>query len=104
MHLKRFSFTRHWREKLDIVIDFPTTGLDMSPFLKGAPPEGKAPVYDLYGVSNHFGGMGGGHYTAYTRSAIDGKWYNCDDSSVTEVSPSRIKSRAAYLLFYQLRE
>ena len=25
----------------------------------------KAPVYDLYAVSNHFGGVGGGHYTAY---------------------------------------
>lgn len=22
------------------------------------------PIYDLYAVSNHIGGMGGGHYTA----------------------------------------
>jgi Ubiquitin carboxyl-terminal hydrolase len=26
-----------------------------------------APVYDLYAVSNHFGGLGGGHYTAFVR-------------------------------------
>lgn len=27
----------------------------------------KAPVYDLFAVSNHFGGLGGGHYTAYAQ-------------------------------------
>ena len=25
-------------------------------------------VYDLYGVSNHFGSISGGHYTAYAKS------------------------------------
>lgn len=24
----------------------------------------KPPVYDLYAISNHMGGLGGGHYTA----------------------------------------
>lgn len=24
-------------------------------------------MYDLYAVSNHFGGLGGGHYTAFVR-------------------------------------
>jgi ubiquitin C-terminal hydrolase len=27
----------------------------------------KAPLYDLFAVSNHFGGLGGGHYTAYAQ-------------------------------------
>ena len=26
-------------------------------------------LYDLYAVSNHFGGLGGGHYTAYCKNA-----------------------------------
>ena len=27
-------------------------------------------IYDLYAVSNHFGGLGGGHYTAYAKNNI----------------------------------
>lgn len=29
------------------------------------------PVYDLYAVINHYGGMIGGHYTAYARLPSD---------------------------------
>ena len=28
----------------------------------------------LFAVSTHFGGMGGGHYTAAARSTEDGSW------------------------------
>lgn len=31
------------------------------------------PIYDLYAISNHYGGLGGGHYTAYAKNG--GKWY-----------------------------
>ncbi|MBW0463699.1 hypothetical protein O181_003414 [Austropuccinia psidii MF-1] len=61
-------------------------------------------VYDLFAVDNHFGGLGGGHYTAFAKNEEDGKWHNYDDSHVTEVtSPEKIKSSAAYLLFYRRR-
>jgi ubiquitin C-terminal hydrolase len=33
LHLKRFRFTNMFRTKIDIHIQFPITGLDMSPFL-----------------------------------------------------------------------
>lgn len=32
--------------------------------------EQKKLIYDLYAVSNHFGGMGGGHYTAYAKNYV----------------------------------
>ncbi|TPX34231.1 hypothetical protein SmJEL517_g03085 [Synchytrium microbalum] len=60
-------------------------------------------IYDLCGVSNHFGGMGGGHYTAYAKNSIDGQWYNFDDSSVSKANEDNVVSSAAYLLFYQRR-
>ncbi len=57
--LKRFSYNRYWRDKLDTQVDFPTRGLDMSPYIINR-DHGPA-IYDLIAVSNHYGGMGGGH-------------------------------------------
>ncbi len=43
-------------------------GLDLSPYYTGALPQNEPrPVYDLYGVVNHHGGILGGHYTSYVR-------------------------------------
>lgn len=66
VHLKRFSHTRTWRDKIDAYIDFPMEGLDLTDrVLSISNPDQVAPedrlIYDLYGVDNHFGGMGGGH-------------------------------------------
>lgn len=62
------------------------------------------PVYKLIAVSNHYGGMGGGHYTAYAKNCKDGQWYSFDDSSVSRVDEGQIISKAAYVLFYQRQE
>lgn len=47
--------------------------------------EGKRVIYDLIGISNHFGSTGGGHYTAYCKDPTSGDWYDFDDSSVTKL-------------------
>ena len=60
-------------------------------------------MYDLYAVSNHYGGMGGGHYTAYCKLNEDGNWYCFDDSHVSAVRPETVQSEAAYVLFYRRR-
>merc|ERR1719273_2000249 len=99
--LKRFSFNRYWRDKLDIWIDFPIHGLDMQSYIINKNHD--EAIYDLVAVSNHYGGMGGGHYTAYGKNKDDGKWYYFDDSSVTSASEDAVVSKAAYVLFYQRR-
>jgi len=43
-------------------------------------------IYDLYAVSNHYGNMGFGHYTAYAKNWIQDSWFDFDDSSVTKIS------------------
>jgi hypothetical protein len=102
IHLKRFSYNRYWRDKLDTFIEFPIKGLDLRKYVKA--PDQPESVYDLFAVSNHFGGMGGGHYTAYCKNKSTGKWYNYDDSHVSETSEDRIVSTSAYLLFYCRRD
>lgn len=59
---------------------------------------GKKPIYELYAVSNHFGGLGGGHYTAYAKNGE--KWYDFNDSSVRSCSTSSVGGSGAYMLFY----
>uniref|UniRef100_A0AAY4DXH5 Ubiquitin carboxyl-terminal hydrolase n=1 Tax=Denticeps clupeoides TaxID=299321 RepID=A0AAY4DXH5_9TELE len=102
VHLKRFSYNRCWRDKLDTVVDFPIRDLSMSEFV--CDPKAGPYVYDLVAVSNHYGGMGGGHYTAYAKNKCDGKWYYFDDSSVSSASEDQIVTKAAYVLFYQRRD
>ncbi|XP_053717769.1 ubiquitin carboxyl-terminal hydrolase 15-like isoform X2 [Synchiropus splendidus] len=102
VHLKRFSYSRYMRDKLDSLVDFPLRDLDMSEFLIN--PNAGPCRYDLIAVSNHYGGMGGGHYTAYAKNKDDGKWYNFDDSNVSPANEDQIVSKAGYVLFYQRQD
>uniref|UniRef100_A0A674EVM3 Ubiquitin carboxyl-terminal hydrolase n=1 Tax=Salmo trutta TaxID=8032 RepID=A0A674EVM3_SALTR len=101
IHLKRFSYTKYSREKLDIIVDFPlrlvTSCLYTSTFL---PPS----RYDLIAVSNHYGGLRDGHYTSYARNKDNGQWYYFDDSKVTYAREEQIVTNAAYLLFYHRQD
>jgi hypothetical protein len=103
IHLKRFNYNRMWRDKLDTFVNFPTEGLNLADWVAN-PEEKKNAIFDLYAVSNHFGGLGGGHYTAYAKNLIDKKWYNLDDSSVTPVSANSVVTQSAYVLFYHRRK
>ncbi|GMK56830.1 hypothetical protein CspeluHIS016_0306700 [Cutaneotrichosporon spelunceum] len=120
--LKRFGSARNLRDKLDHLVQYPLEGLNLderigerrlTQTLKLTDEEAKhygiehstEPfIYDLYAVDNHFGGLGGGHYTAFCRNKVDGQWYNYDDSRVSKASIDAVKNnRAAYLLFYKRR-
>ncbi|KAL1410813.1 hypothetical protein Q8F55_001756 [Vanrija albida] len=119
--LKRFGSSRQLRDKLDHLVQFPAEGLDLdervgerrvTKTLNLTPEEAKKYgiehstepyIYDLYAVDNHFGGLGGGHYTAFCQNKEDSNWYNFDDSRVSKANVESVQSRAAYLLFYQRR-
>lgn len=105
VHLKRFHYNavNHRRDKIDLLVHFPLLGLDLRDQVMHWNP-GEEPIYDCYAVSNHFGGLGGGHYTAFALND-EGEWCNFDDSRVTKnVDESEVVSSAAYLLFYRRRD
>lgn len=77
LDLKRFSPTERFRGKLSNCVEFPLTGLDMSPYVAG---KGLNCVYNLYAVSNHSGTTYGGHYTAYCRHPYTKAWHEYNDS------------------------
>jgi len=59
--------------------------------------------YLRYGVSNHMGVLGGGHYTATCLDDPTSKWFNFNDSTVSEADVSETQSSVAYVLFYKQR-
>uniref|UniRef100_A0A6I8NRX1 Ubiquitin carboxyl-terminal hydrolase n=1 Tax=Ornithorhynchus anatinus TaxID=9258 RepID=A0A6I8NRX1_ORNAN len=93
IHLKRFSYTKFSREKLDTLVEFPIRDLDFSEFIIKPRTEADAPPckYDLIAVSNHYGGLRDGHYTTFARNKDSGQWHYFDDSSVSPVSESQIE-------------
>lgn len=55
-----------------VSIAFVHRNLDLSKFCIGQKDDvQQPPIYDLYAVINHYGGMIGGHYTAYARLPND---------------------------------
>ncbi|XP_035814389.1 ubiquitin carboxyl-terminal hydrolase 11 [Amphiprion ocellaris] len=106
IHLKRFSYTKFTREKLDSIVDFPLRDLDFSGCLlrKTVSSEEPPSRYDLIAVSNHYGGLRDGHYTSYARNKDNGQWYYFDDSKVTFAREDQIMTNAAYVLFYHRQD
>ncbi|XP_011686186.1 PREDICTED: probable serine/threonine-protein kinase DDB_G0282963 isoform X2 [Wasmannia auropunctata] len=98
IHLKRFSPMERFRGKLNVMVDFPLTGLDLSAF---AAPRVPGCTYNLYGVANHSGTTYSGHYTAYCKHPYSGEWHEYNDSRVSGVSARSVVSSEAYVLFYE---
>jgi len=51
------------KNKLETCVDFPVDNLDLTAYISHG--NGESYHYTLYAVSNHYGSMGGGHYTAF---------------------------------------
>lgn len=105
IHLKRFHSARAFSDKIDVIVDFPLEGLDMSKFIsKPQNMDESNELYDLIAVDNHYGGLGGGHYTACVKNFRDNKWHYFNDSHVSEMKdPLEVVNSRAYLLFYKRR-
>jgi len=56
--------------------------------------------YKLYGICNHMGSEGGGHYTSniYTQ----GKWYCFNDTNVSPIIDNSVVTPYSYCFFYRL--
>ena len=86
VHLKRFSSEGRFRDKVDAHVDFPVEDLDINDrvIIK---EEGRDLVYDLFGVDNHYGGLGGGHYTAFAKNFDNDQWYEYNGKPLIPAFP-----------------
>lgn len=105
IHLKRFyadtdAVGNSYKKKQNYV-RFPLENLDMTPYIAKSESRSVTPkTYQLYGVSNHYGSMESGHYTAFCKSGNYGRWFKFDDQVVSPLDTSNVVSSAAYILFY----
>jgi ubiquitin C-terminal hydrolase len=93
--LKRFN---NRMQKVDTVVDFPIDDLDLSKYTFGY--DRTRANYNLVAVSQHMGGLGGGHYYALARNS-NGKWYCYNDREVKHGDIGEFKTSMPYCLFYQ---
>lgn len=118
IHLKRFQTKGHFTDKLETFVDFPLKGLDLTNYMPSPLPPGvdtrkvSQPIslddprsqvppykYDLYAVTNHFGTLSSGHYTAFVNSQRS--WLYCDDSRITQADSREVVGKPAYVLYYK---
>ena len=58
--------------------------------------------YELVGIVSHFGESGmGGHFIAFCKHSIDGKWRCYNDSIVTECQNDYLNKGTPYIVFYK---
>ena len=97
VYFKRWDFRGR---KINADVDFPIDDLDMSKYVMGYNRDSYK--YELYAISNHGGGSGGGHYWAYAKNS-DSNWYKFNDNVVSTLNVSKVVSPEAYCLFYRLK-
>ncbi len=105
LHLKRFRQLSNGRVlKDDRYVEIPPI-IDLNPYcdLNMIPEQNLSNKYILKGISNHHGGLGGGHYTANCAGLVDPEnWYNFDDSHVSMWENNNINTSDAYILMYEM--
>ncbi|KAF3933692.1 hypothetical protein ABW19_dt0201868 [Dactylella cylindrospora] len=107
IHLKRFSSHGMWRDKVNTMVNF-AKSVDLTryvpppldPSVLGGKPlpatiETTPPFhYSLYAVTNHYGSLTSGHYTAFVRVSGGGTggqvgassvWHKFDDTKATKM-------------------
>ncbi|XP_061498123.1 ubiquitin carboxyl-terminal hydrolase 8 isoform X1 [Anopheles gambiae] len=108
VHFKRFyadpdTMATVYRKKQTLV-KFPLSELNMTRYLARTEVNRNKRLttfrYHLYGVSNHYGSMESGHYTAFCLNNIHQKWFKFDDYNVSSIDASDVQASAAYILFY----
>ena len=85
--------------KIGTDVSFPLEDLDLSPFVRI--PENHSQVkYDLCSAIVHQGSIQhSGHYIAHVRG--QGRWWRCNDTTVTEISAEVAHDKQSYILVYQ---
>lgn len=85
------NYNTFQREKIHKAIEF-DTHLDVTPYLVDPEEAKDGTQYELYSMMIHRGGAYGGHYFAYVKDFATNKWYEFNDSRVSEIPEEEFKT------------
>ncbi|CAF1800568.1 unnamed protein product [Brassica oleracea var. botrytis] len=88
------------KHKLETFVNFPIHDLDLTKYVANknlSQPQ----LYELYALTNHYGGMRSGHYTPHIKMRGFNVKNSFDDSHISHINEDDLKSGAAYVLFYR---
>ncbi|TAQ87085.1 hypothetical protein B7494_g4600 [Chlorociboria aeruginascens] len=119
--VNRIIYKNHMYVKDNTVVKFPERGLNLTEFFihdDRTDPDTQPLVngqsgpfiYDCYSVIQHIGPtFNAGHYIAFNhrfdqKDNLTGKWYQYNDTSVTEAAFSSTQTGDSYILFYVRRK
>jgi len=103
IHLSRFYQDGISTRKKQNFVNFELSNVNLGHYAKQG-FDNRWNGFNLYAVSNHFGSLEGGHYTAYANSNVLKKWHKYDDQDVSPLDSADVVTPAAYLLFYSAIE
>lgn len=96
IHLKRWNNNLRKNQR---IIHFDLNTLNMDKYMSHE----KNVTYNLFGIINHSGNIFGGHYHSFIKND-NHKWYLFNDTQVSEIKESMVKTNKNYVLFYRLQE
>ena len=94
--LKRFKYTAYYKQKINSLIKFPLTNLDLNShacqYLQ------YHSLYDLYASINHSGNLNGGHY--YSVINHNNTWIKYNDMNTSKTTS--LENNNVYILIYKM--
>ena len=106
IHLKRFKqkTVSSWvtQKKIEEFVDYPVENLDLSKYVES--PGKEKVLYNLFGVTHHYGALGGGHYTAVCKYLPENLWVLYDDTALYKAAKDEIVAKTGYVLYYRNAE
>jgi ubiquitin C-terminal hydrolase len=107
VQLKRFKNDSYRTTKTSSKVVFPIQNFDIKDYLCELHSV-KNTIYDLVSISEHRGTCNFGHYVAYCKNSLNGKWYEFNDDDIIHVPDNdlanEIVTKNAYILFYVRRK
>lgn len=101
LQLKRWNYNLRKNQR---IIHYDMEELNMNPYLHKERKQCHKDIqYELMGILNHSGNIMGGHYFSYIKN-FNGKWYCYNDTSVKEISVSKLITNKNYCLMYRRKK
>lgn len=92
LNLNRFNNNN---QKINTLVNFDINRINLCNYVLGYNKESF--IYEIFGICNHSGNCFGGHYYSYIKN--NNKWFNFNDTNVSEIPESKLITNKAYMFF-----